>query len=64
MVQGKTFKIGGGEVGSNFPQSGEVEMDVAGTVLVTKAELNKSELDDFLNCKSNLRWITAVAGQC
>ena len=56
MVQGKTIKIGGGEVAPNLPPSGEVEMDVAGTVLVTES-LEEFDLNDFLNCKSNLRWI-------
>ena len=54
MVQGKTIKIGGGEVGPNLPLSDEVEMEVAGTVLVTEF-VEESDLKDFLSCKSNLR---------
>ena len=54
MLQGKTIKIGGGEVGVNLPLSDEVEMEVAGTVLVSEF-LEESDLTDFLSCKSNLR---------
>ena len=52
-----TVKIGGGDL----PLSGDVEMAVAGTVLVTEV-LEESDLNDFLNCKSNLRWNTDLPG--
>ena len=55
MVQGKTIRIGGGEVGPNLPPSDEVEMEVAGTVLLTEF-VPESDLRDFLRCNSSLRW--------
>ena len=56
MVQGKTVKIGGVDAGPTVPlQGGELEMEVAGTVLLTEF-VAESDLRDFLRCNSSLRW--------
>ena len=58
IFEGKTVKIGGGQAGSrNLPLSGEVELEVAGTVLVTEGFVAEHQLTDFLNCKFKLRWL-------
>ena len=56
IFEGKTVKIGGGQVGSKLPLSGELELELAGTVLVTEGFVAEHQLEDFLNCKYKLRW--------
>ena len=55
--QGQTVKIGGGQVSAN---SGQEEIEVAGTVLLTEGFVAESHLEDFLNCKDKLRWMNMI----
>ena len=56
-MQGQTVKIGGGQVSAN---SGQEEIEVAGTVLLTEGFVAESHLEDFLNCKDKLRWMNMI----
>ena len=58
--QDQTVKIGGGQVSANLPLSGQEEIEVAGTVLLTEGFVAESHLEDFLNCKDKLRWMNMI----
>ena len=59
-MQGQTVKIGGGQGSANLPLSGQEEIEVAGTVLLTEGFVAESHLEDFLNCKDKLRWMNMI----